>query len=153
MKKTSLLILALLPVVTNAATTSYFTNVNSTYTEIYSSDFSYYLTLHSPGEVLAYTFNTPINPMDNTWNVNYIEPSDGSYNSFYITIPTNVDSIAYSFNLPDMQAYGSPATPISVPEPSTGAFFAGFALVFMAGLSATGARWVRQLIVGETETL
>jgi len=44
--------------------------------------------------------------------------------------------------------------PVAVPEPTAfSLFIVGFCLTFGTGLMATGARWVRQLVVGSTETL
>jgi len=142
MKKTIVLAVLMLPLVTNAFQV-WFTNSTATPLTVGRAPLGLEegvdLTIElTPGNYGGYTFDLGnalyTSQLTESW---FLPPQDGG---------------DYTVNFTDETIANF--TPFVVPEPSAFAIFMiGFALVFSSGMLATGARWVRQLIVGETETL
>jgi len=158
MKKYIAILSIMLPLVTNSAPQWFTNNLSlgtSTLVEIHPNEDGTVVLINTAGGVDG-NWNPTTPPSITDWFVDYYEPSGPSTETFGFTMPSDVDTVSYTFDLSAIQfsSGASGIVPLSVPEPSAFAvFMVGFGLVFATGMLATGARWVRQLIVGNTETL
>jgi len=143
--------LLLLVTIQANATTQWFTNSLQGFFEIYDGGYQLYHSYQGEGEADVFVFN--LNGGEYLTTSLYI--GGGDYIGGGIQMPNDAGTQSYSVQISE-ETYpnGMTAVPIIIPEPEPFALFMiGFALVFGSGMMATGARWVRQLVVGETETL
>jgi len=148
-----------LPLVTNAAVQYVTNNVGSPpseYAELYNGSYNIYIQMHGTNSLGVFNFSDTVTADEFFVTYTQMTEEGTTQETFSFVPPQDMSSQSYTFNLSEIQFSGGQngITPLIVPEPQPFVIFMlGFGLVFGTGMLATGARWIRQVIIGETETL